>query len=85
MSEITRREFFQKTGTGAAVAGFLAAGGLKLHANPLGLPIGSQTYPHRQRIVDNDFAGLLKDMKNNTRIGTAATRAETPTLPATGW
>jgi sugar phosphate isomerase/epimerase len=60
---ITRREFFQKTGTGAAVAGFLSAGGMKLHANPLGLPIGSQTYPHRQRIVDNDFAGLLKDMK----------------------
>jgi len=63
MTVITRREFFEKAGTGAAVAGFLAAGGLKLHANPLDLPIGSQTYPHRQRIVDNDFAGLLKDMK----------------------
>jgi sugar phosphate isomerase/epimerase len=28
----------------------------------LGLPIGSQTYPHRQRIKDGDFAGLCKDM-----------------------
>ena len=33
-----------------------------LRANPLGLPIGSQTYPHRQRIKDGDFAGLCKDM-----------------------
>ena len=33
-----------------------------LFANPLGMPIGSQTYPHRQRIKDGDFAGLCKDM-----------------------
>ena len=80
MSVITRREFFQKTGTGAAVAGFLAGGGLKLHANPLGLPIGSQTYPHRQRIVDNDFAGLLKDMKAlASRSSSCATRRITST------
>ncbi len=31
-------------------------------ATPLGLPIGSQTYPHRQRIKDGDFAGLCRDM-----------------------
>jgi len=29
---------------------------------PLGMPIGSQTYPHRQRIVDGDFAGLCRDL-----------------------
>ena len=63
MSAISRREFFRKTATDAAVAGFLAAGGAKLLAKPLGLPIGSQTYPHRERIVKGDFAGLLKDMK----------------------
>ena len=44
----------------------LAASGLlslsNLRAAPLGLPIGSQTYPHRQRIKDGDFAGLCKDM-----------------------
>ena len=34
----------------------------RLHASPLGLPIGSQTWPHRQRIKDGDFAGLCKDM-----------------------
>jgi len=44
------------------VAGFLSAAARELHANPLGIPIGSQTYPHRQRIKDGDFAGLCKDM-----------------------
>jgi len=34
----------------------------RLAATPLGLPIGSQTYPHRQRIKAGDFAGLCKDM-----------------------
>jgi sugar phosphate isomerase/epimerase len=64
MSAISRREFFKKTGTDAAVAGFLAAAAAAtLKANPLGLPIGSQTYPHRARIQSGDFAGLLKDMK----------------------
>jgi hypothetical protein len=44
---MSRREFFRRTATDAAVAGFLAAGATKLFANPLGLPIGSQSYPHR--------------------------------------
>jgi sugar phosphate isomerase/epimerase len=34
-----------------------------LHANPLGLPIGSQTWPHRQMIRDGDFVGLLRALK----------------------
>jgi sugar phosphate isomerase/epimerase len=33
-----------------------------LRGNPLGIPIGSQTYPHRQRIREGDFAGLCADM-----------------------
>ena len=37
---------------------FLAAGVVPLRANPLGLPIGSQTWPHRQLIKDGNFAGL---------------------------
>jgi sugar phosphate isomerase/epimerase len=52
---ISRRHFLA-TGSVVATAGLLPA-------NPLGLPIGSQTYPHRQRIKDGDFAGLCKDMK----------------------
>ena len=64
MSAMSRREFFKKTAADTAIAAFLAAAaGTRAHANPLGLPIGSQTYPHRERIVKGDFAGLLKDMK----------------------
>jgi sugar phosphate isomerase/epimerase len=35
---------------------------MEIIAGPLGLPIGSQTYPHRQRIADGDFAGLCRDL-----------------------
>ncbi|MGA3204802.1 MAG: sugar phosphate isomerase/epimerase [Bryobacteraceae bacterium] len=56
MSPISRRELLQ----GLAAAGFLSTA--ELQAAPLGLPIGSQTYPHRQRIKDGDFAGLCKDL-----------------------
>jgi len=62
MTAISRREFFKQSATDVAVAGFLSIGARQLSANPLGLPIGSQTYPHRQRIKDGDFAGLCKDM-----------------------
>ena len=44
------------------MAGFTTVHVRDLRANPLGLPIGSQTYPHRQRIQKGDFAGLCKDM-----------------------
>ena len=47
MTAISRREFLKKAATGTAVAGFMATSVAELHANPLGLPIGSQTYPHR--------------------------------------
>jgi sugar phosphate isomerase/epimerase len=62
MCAISRREFLEKSAAGAAAAGFLPAVSRGVYANPLGLPIGSQTYPHRQRIRDGDFAGLCKDM-----------------------
>jgi sugar phosphate isomerase/epimerase len=62
MSPISRREFLKQSATNVAVAGFLGVAARELRANPLGLPIGSQTYPHRQRIKDGDFAGLCKDM-----------------------
>lgn len=63
MSGISRRRFLGQAGMGAAALSFMAANGIKLQANPLGLPIGSQTYPHRARIASGDFVGLLKDMK----------------------
>ena len=62
MPAISRREFLEKSAATATAAGFVSAASRGLYANPLGLPIGSQTYPHRQRIKDGDFAGLCKDM-----------------------
>src|ERR1051326_8020365 len=62
MDAISRREFFGRTARNVAAATCLAGPAGALFANPLGLPIGSQTYPHRQRIKDGDFAGLCKDM-----------------------
>jgi sugar phosphate isomerase/epimerase len=61
MVAISRREFFKRAATDAAVAGFLAAGRIELRANPLGLPIGSQTYPHRA-MLKQDFPGLMKQL-----------------------
>lgn len=60
MTAITRRDFLKD----AAVAGLVAAAGRRLEANPLGLPIGSQTYPHRALIKEGNFAGMLKALKD---------------------
>ena len=62
MAEISRREFFRQAGADVAVAGFLAASVATLEASPLGLPIGSQTYPHRSMISEGNFPGLLKTL-----------------------
>src|SRR5690242_10093336 len=65
MSEISRREFFEnaarKTGMSAAAARFLGAGTAELRANPLGLPIGCQTYPVR-RMIAQDFPGTIQQL-----------------------
>ena len=61
MPDMSRREFFEKAATSAAVAGFLAAHASDLRANPLGLPIGSQTWPHRA-MIKQDFPGALKQL-----------------------
>lgn len=61
MAAMSRREFFRVAAADAAVAGFLAARGFEARANPLGLPIGSQTWPHRAQLKE-DFPGLLKTL-----------------------
>jgi sugar phosphate isomerase/epimerase len=63
MSEISRREFIKQSAADVAAAAFIPVATRELMSNPLNLPIGSQTYPHRQRIKDGDFAGLCRDMK----------------------
>ncbi len=62
MSGFSRRQFLKKSAMNVGGAGLLSVAARKLEANPLGMPIGSQTYPHRQRIKSGDFAGLCKDM-----------------------
>ena len=58
MAAMSRREFLKKA-TDAAVVGLVSAGTGEVRANPLGLPIGVQTWPHRA-MVKQDFPGLLK-------------------------
>src|SRR5262245_6210316 len=63
MAAMTRREFVRIAGTEAIVAGMVAGMGTTLGAKPLGLPIGSQTWPHRAMIKDGNFAGMLVALK----------------------
>ncbi len=64
MDSMSRRRFFEKTAAGAAAAGLVLTNARTPAANPLGLPIGSQTYPHRQMIADGKFVDLLKQLKS---------------------
>jgi len=59
MPIISRRDLFRNTTAGAV--GMLSAGARALRANPLGLPIGCQTYPVR-KMIGQDFAGTLKQL-----------------------
>lgn len=61
MLAISRREFFKTTAKGATLAGLVSAGGLELRANPLGMPIGCQTWPVRKMIAQ-DFPGTIKQL-----------------------
>ena len=59
MPAITRRDFCKTATTSAAAIGLMSSGVLKLHANPLGLPIGCQTWAVRDMIA-KDFPATLK-------------------------
>lgn len=61
MSASSRREFCKSAATQAAVAGLMCGGVMELHANPLGLPIGCQTWPVRD-MISRDFPDTLKTL-----------------------
>src|SRR5579859_2777837 len=61
MSAISRREFIQGAAKCAVASGFLSSGVLELRANPLGMPIGCQTWPVRDMIA-KDFPGTIKQL-----------------------
>lgn len=61
MSTITRREFCRTATTSVAAISLMSSGVLSLRANPLGFPIGCQTWPVRDMIA-KDFPGTLKQL-----------------------
>ena len=61
MARMSRRAFLKEAAADAAAAGVLATQAAGLHASPLGLPIGSQTWPHRA-MLKQDFPGVLKQL-----------------------
>src|ERR1700686_4558775 len=58
---MSRRDFLKNAATQAAAFGFISAGGVALRANPLGMPIGCQTWPVRD-LVAKDFPGTMKQL-----------------------
>jgi sugar phosphate isomerase/epimerase len=61
MSAISRRDFCKTAAAQAAAAGFLFSGALEAHANPLGMPLGCQTWPVRDMIA-KDFPGTIRQL-----------------------
>lgn len=61
MSAVSRREFCKSTATYAAAASFLSASALRLRAEPLGMPIGCQTWPVRA-MIEKDFPSTIKQL-----------------------
>jgi sugar phosphate isomerase/epimerase len=56
---ITRRQFLSRSAIGVAAAGYLTRVGGEVRADPLGMPIGCQTWPVREDI-GKDFEGTLR-------------------------
>ena len=61
MSAISRREFCKSAATQGVAVGLLFSSALELRANPLGMPIGCQTWPVRKMIA-KDFPGTIKQL-----------------------
>jgi sugar phosphate isomerase/epimerase len=61
MPAISRREFCKSAATYATAAGFLSGDVLNLRADPLGMPIGCQTWPVRT-MIEKDLPGTIKQL-----------------------
>ena len=62
MTALSRRTFVKNAAVNAVAAGFISAAAFdELRANPLGLPLGCQTWPVRDSIA-KDFPGTLKQL-----------------------
>jgi sugar phosphate isomerase/epimerase len=63
MATFSRRDFIKAGAMGITGAGVLAAAAKEAGANPLGLPMGCQTYPVRM-MIQQDFPGTLKTLSD---------------------
>ena len=61
MSNMSRRDFVKSASAIAATAGLISSAAPELLANPLGLPIGCQTWPVRNMIAQ-DFPGTIRQL-----------------------
>ena len=61
MSAMSRREFVKNAAMYSAAAGFVFGGSAEVRPNPLGMPIGCQTWPVREMIA-KDFPGTIKQL-----------------------
>ncbi len=61
MQIISRRDFVKTTALCAAGTALSSANPFRLQANPLGLPIGCQTWPVRESIA-KDFPGTIRQL-----------------------
>src|SRR5579863_4886147 len=61
MEKISRRRFLGSSLVATTASAYLTRGAAHLQANPLGLPIGCQTWPVRETIA-KDFDGTLKQL-----------------------
>jgi sugar phosphate isomerase/epimerase len=61
MAAVSRREFIKTVSASAALGSVFNTGTRLLHAEPLGLPIGCQTWPVREMIA-KDFRGTLSEL-----------------------
>jgi sugar phosphate isomerase/epimerase len=63
MARSSRREFLQTAATSAAAVGVLGMSAMETKANPLGMPLGCQTWPVREMIA-KDFPGTIKQLNS---------------------
>jgi sugar phosphate isomerase/epimerase len=61
MASLSRRDFCKIAAGNAVAAGLFSAGIMELKADPLGLPIGCQTWPVRD-LIAKDFPGTIKQL-----------------------
>jgi sugar phosphate isomerase/epimerase len=59
MSAISRRAFCKSAAMYTTAAGLVSSGALEARANPLGMPLGCQTWPVRE-LIAKDFPGTIR-------------------------